>query len=54
MSSFSLLLCCCFILLPESKRGIVVFANGAKGDQLYEKIIEGAFDVGKEIINRMK
>lgn len=42
------------ILLPESKRGIVVFTNGAKGDQLYEKLIGQAFDLGKEIITRMK
>lgn len=42
------------ILLPESKRGIVVFTNGAKGDQLYEKLIGQAFGLGKEIITRMK
>ena len=42
------------ILLPESKRGIVVFTNGAKGDQLYQKLIGQAFDLGAEIITRMK
>jgi CubicO group peptidase (beta-lactamase class C family) len=42
------------ILLPESKRGIVVFTNGAKGDQLYEKLIEQVFDLGREVISRMK
>ncbi len=42
------------ILLPESKRGIVVFTNGAKGDQLYERLVGEAFDLGKEIITRMK
>jgi CubicO group peptidase (beta-lactamase class C family) len=42
------------ILLPESKRGIVVFTNGAKGDQLYEKLVGEAFDLGKEIITKMK
>jgi CubicO group peptidase (beta-lactamase class C family) len=42
------------ILLPESKRGIVVFTNGEKGDLLYERLIGEAFDLGKEIITRMK
>jgi CubicO group peptidase (beta-lactamase class C family) len=42
------------ILLPESKRGIVVFTNGDKGDDLYEKLIGQSFDLGKEIIARMK
>jgi CubicO group peptidase (beta-lactamase class C family) len=42
------------ILLPESGRGIVVFTNGARGDQLYEKLVAEAFDLGREIIVRMK
>lgn len=42
------------ILLPESKRGIVIFTNGAKGDQLYEKLISEMFGLGSEIIERMK
>ncbi|WP_073132849.1 hypothetical protein [Chryseolinea serpens] len=42
------------IFLPQSKRGIVVFTNGDKGDQLYEKLIGESFDLGKEIVNRMK
>lgn len=42
------------ILLPASKRGIVVFTNGDNGYELYEKLIEQSFDLGKEVINRMK
>jgi CubicO group peptidase (beta-lactamase class C family) len=42
------------ILLPESKTGIVVFTNGAKGDQLYERVVEEAFDLGKEVLTKMK
>lgn len=42
------------VLLPESKRGIVIFTNGDNGDQVYEKIIAESFEAGKEIINRMK
>jgi CubicO group peptidase (beta-lactamase class C family) len=42
------------VLLPQSKRGIIVFTNGEKGDQLYERLIEEAFDLGKEIVTRMK
>lgn len=42
------------ILLPISKRGVVVFTNGEKGDQLYENLIGEVFDLGKEIIRRMK
>jgi CubicO group peptidase (beta-lactamase class C family) len=42
------------VLLPKSKRGIVVFTNGEKGDQLYEKLIRDAFELGGEIITKMK
>ena len=42
------------ILLPESKGGIVVFTNGEKGDELYEKLVGEMFELGKEIIGRMK
>lgn len=42
------------ILLPQTKRGIVVFTNGAKGDQLYERIVSEAIGAGEEIIARMK
>jgi CubicO group peptidase (beta-lactamase class C family) len=42
------------ILLPKSKRGIVIFTNGAKGDQLFEKIVGEVLDVGDEILSRMK
>lgn len=42
------------ILLPKFKRGMVVFTNGAKGDELYEKLIIEAVDLGREIIAKMK
>ncbi|HSB94504.1 MAG TPA: serine hydrolase domain-containing protein [Flavitalea sp.] len=42
------------ILLPEDKRGIIVFTNGDNGDKVYEKIIADYFDLGKEILSRMK
>lgn len=42
------------ILLPVSKRGVVVFTNGAKGDLLYESLVGEVIDLGKEIIKKMK
>lgn len=42
------------ILLPESKSGIVAFTNGEKGDELYEKLVGEMFELGEEIIGRMK
>jgi CubicO group peptidase (beta-lactamase class C family) len=42
------------ILLPESKRGIVVFTNGANGDRVYELLVEELLDVGKEIMGKTK
>jgi CubicO group peptidase (beta-lactamase class C family) len=38
------------ILLPESKRGVVVLTNGENGDQVYKKVIMESLDLGKEII----
>lgn len=43
------------VLLPKSKNGLVIFTNGASGDQLYEKlVIEILTEHGHEIIERMK
>jgi CubicO group peptidase (beta-lactamase class C family) len=42
------------MLLPESGRGIVVLTNGHNGDKVYEKIIAGSLDVGKELLERME
>ena len=42
------------ILLPQVKKGIVVFTNGENGDKLYERIISEYFDTGKEILERMR
>ena len=40
------------ILLPMSKRGIVVFTNGVKGYEIYLKVIPESFDLGEEIIKK--
>ena len=37
------------ILLPESKRGIVILTNSDNGVIVYQKIINEAFEVGEEI-----
>lgn len=42
------------ILLPVSKRGFVVFTNGAKGDQLYKELVNESFELGKEIVEKMR
>jgi len=44
---------CIVILLPKSKRGLVVFENGENGLVLWKKIIEEYLgDVGREIVRR--
>ena len=42
------------VLLPKSKRGMIVFTNGQNGDKVYENIVANSIDLGKEIIDRMK
>ena len=42
------------ILLPQWKRGIVIFTNGANGYKIYDALAGEAVDVGKEITGRMK
>lgn len=41
------------ILLPKSKRGLVVFTNGDNGQDVYEYILKELLDVGDEILKRM-
>lgn len=41
------------VLLPVSKRGIVVFTNGDEGHKVYSKIIEEYFDLGKDILKAL-
>ena len=41
------------ILLPESRRGIVVLTNGENGEEVYKKVIAESLDLGKEILGRM-
>lgn len=40
------------ILLPKSKRGLVVFTNGENGNEVYKKVIIESLDLGQEIIGR--
>jgi CubicO group peptidase (beta-lactamase class C family) len=42
------------ILLPQSKRGVVVLTNGENGDQVYKRVITQSLDLGKEIIQRLE
>jgi CubicO group peptidase (beta-lactamase class C family) len=40
------------ILLPLSKRGLVVFTNGEQGDEVIKKIIIESFEIGQEIVDK--
>lgn len=42
------------ILLPKTKKGIVIFTNGDHGRKVFENIISKYFDSGDEILARMK
>jgi CubicO group peptidase (beta-lactamase class C family) len=42
------------ILLPQSKRGVVVLTNGENGDQVYQRVIADALDVGREILQKIQ
>lgn len=41
------------IILPKSKRGIVVFTNGDNGRFIYNDIIEESIDLGKNLLDIM-
>jgi CubicO group peptidase (beta-lactamase class C family) len=41
------------VLLPKSRRGIVVLTNGENGDQVYKKVIVESLDLGAEILERL-
>ena len=41
------------IILPKSKRGIVVFTNGDNGRFIYNNIIEESIDLGKDFLDIM-
>ena len=41
------------VLLPVSKRGIVVFTNGDEGDKVYSKIIAEYFELGNDILKSL-
>ena len=42
------------ILLPESKRGLVIFTNSDNGMPLIKDIIKAALDIGEELLERAK
>lgn len=42
------------ILLPESKRGLVIFTNSDNGNPLIKDIIREALDIGDELLARIK
>jgi CubicO group peptidase (beta-lactamase class C family) len=41
------------VLLPVSKRGMVVFTNGDEGDKVYSKIIAEYFELGIDILKSL-
>lgn len=41
------------VLLPVSKRGMVVFTNGDEGDKVYSKIITEYFELGIDILKSL-
>lgn len=41
------------LLLPESKRGVVIFTNGENGSMMYKDVLIGSIDIGEELFNRM-
>jgi CubicO group peptidase (beta-lactamase class C family) len=42
------------ILLPRSKRGVVVLTNGENGDRVYKRIVAESLDIGAEILERLQ
>jgi CubicO group peptidase (beta-lactamase class C family) len=41
------------ILLPKSRRGIVIFTNGDNGNKMIELVVLEYLDLGKEILDRL-
>ena len=41
------------VLLPGSKRGVVIFTNSDNGKKVYEEILRETLDVGGEFLSRM-
>ena len=42
------------IILPKSKRAVIVFTNGDNGISVYNKVIKESIDVGENIIDYMR
>ena len=40
------------ILLPKSKRGLVVFTNGENGREVYNKVVSNSLELGVEFLER--
>ncbi|MGO1519960.1 MAG: hypothetical protein ACTHZ7_04875 [Sphingobacterium sp.] len=41
------------VLLPKSKRALVILTNGDNGQKVYEQILKELLNVGNEILRRM-
>jgi len=41
------------ILLPKSKRGVIVFTNGDSGMFVFRNVIKGSIDIGVNVLNNM-
>ena len=42
------------VLLPQSKRGVVVLTNGDNGGEIYKKVIVQSLDIGKELFDKFQ
>ena len=42
------------VLLPQSKRGVVVLTNGENGEEVYKKVLAESLDLGAEILRRLE
>ncbi|HEX8250371.1 MAG TPA: serine hydrolase domain-containing protein [Pyrinomonadaceae bacterium] len=42
------------VLLPKSKRGLIVFTNGDKGIEVWKNVLAETLDLGKEMLERGK
>ena len=43
-----------FVVLPKSKRGVVVLTNGDNGMFVYNNVIKESIDIGKDVVDAMK
>jgi CubicO group peptidase (beta-lactamase class C family) len=46
-------ICTLALLLPKTKRGLVILTNGDKGDAIFKTIITESLDIGNELVARL-